>query len=256
MPQWEAWQLKEWKQQGKRLPALTAYDYSLARFLDDAGIPLILVGDSLGMVILGHEDTTRVTLDHMIHHVGAVSRGCRQALVVADLPIHTYETPEQAVESARALVAAGAGAVKAEGGRSILPQVQAILEGGIPFLGHLGMLPQQVHEEGGYHIKGRTEMERQNLLEDAQALEVAGAFGLVLELVDPEWASMLTKSVSIPTIGIGAGQDCDGQILVTHDLLGWTPGRIPKHVPRLGQARLAQEEVLKLWVRQVEAGQH
>ena len=212
------------------IAALTAYDFPMAKLLDAAGVPLLLVGDSLGMVVLGYPDTTHVTLDEMAHHVRAVARAKPRGLIAADLPFETYETPQQAVESAKRLVAAGAEAVKAEGGQAILPQIEAIRAAGIPFLGHLGMLPQQVLEEGGYRIKGRDEAQREALLADAWALGQAGAFGIVLELVTPSVAAEITAEINIPTIGIGSGGDCDGQILVTTDLLGTSPDFIPKHV--------------------------
>ena len=212
------------------IAALTAYDFAMAKLLDAAGVPLLLVGDSLGMVVLGYPDTTHVTLDEMAHHVRAVARAKPRGLIAADLPFETYETPQQAVESAKRLVAAGAEAVKAEGGQAILPQIEAIRAAGIPFLGHLGMLPQHVLEEGGYRIKGRDEAQREALLADAWALGQAGAFGIVLELVTPSVAAEITAEINIPTIGIGSGGDCDGQILVTTDLLGTSTDFIPKHV--------------------------
>jgi len=226
--------LRAMKKRGERIPSLTAYDYPMTKLLDEAGIPLILVGDSLGMVVLGYPDTTHVTMANMEHHVRAAARAKPRALLAADLPYRSYDTVEAAVENSRRLVAAGAEAVKAEGGRSILEQVRAIVGAGIPFLGHLGMLPQSVLEEGGYHIKGRKDAEREALLADASALEEAGAFGIVLELVTPPVAAEISQSVSLPTIGIGSGPDCDGQILVTHDLIGTFPWFTPKFVkPRL-----------------------
>jgi 3-methyl-2-oxobutanoate hydroxymethyltransferase len=214
----------------ERIPVLTAYDFPMARLLDECGIPVILVGDSLGMVVLGYPDTTQVSIEEMEHHVRAVSRAKPRGLVVADLPFHTYETPDDALRNAQRLTGAGAEAVKAEGGREILPQIEAIVRAGIPFLGHLGMLPQHVREEGGYRVKGKTEMERERLLADAAALESAGAFGIVLELVTAPVAKEITDRVSIPTIGIASGKQCDGQVLVTTDLFGTSPGFIPKHV--------------------------
>ncbi len=223
-----------------KIPALTAYDYPWARLLDEAGVPLILVGDSLGMVVLGYPDTTHVTMVEMLHHVRAVGRAKPSALVVADLPYRSYDTPETALANARRLVEAGAEAVKAEGGRDIAEQVRAIVNAGIPFLGHLGMLPQHVVEEGGkYRIKGRTEEQRAALLADADALVAAGAFAIVLELVTPPVAQELTARIPVPTIGIGSGPDCDGQILVTHDLVGAFPWFTPKFVvprTRTGEA--------------------
>lgn len=226
--------LRAMKKRGEKIPSLTAYDYPMARLLDETGIPLILVGDSLGMVVLGYPDTTHVTMAEMEHHVRAAARAKPRALLAADLPYHSYDTVETAVENSRRLVAAGAEAVKAESGRSIIKQVRAIVEAGVPFLGHLGMLPQSVLEEGGYHIKGKKDTEREALLADAKTLEDAGAFGIVLELVTPPVAKEISQSISIPTIGIGSGPDCDGQILVTHDLIGTFPWFTPKFVkPRL-----------------------
>jgi 3-methyl-2-oxobutanoate hydroxymethyltransferase len=222
------------KGRGEKIASLTAYDYPTAKLLDEAGIPLILVGDSLGMVVLGYPDTTLVTMAEMEHHMRAAARSKPSALLAADLPYRSYETPETALASARRLVAAGAEAVKAEGGRAIIEQVRAIVAAGIPYLGHLGMLPQSVRAEGGYHIKGRKEDERESLLTDAKALADAGAFAIVLELVTPPVAAAITQSVPIPTIGIGSGPDCDGQILVVHDLVGpflWLPPKFVK--PRL-----------------------
>lgn len=219
----------------QRIAALTAYDYPMARLLDEAGVPVILVGDSLGMVVLGYPDTTHVTLAEMEHHVRAAARAKPRALLVGDLPYHSYETPEQAVTSAQRLVAAGAEAVKAEGGRDILPQVRAIQAAGIPFIGHLGMLPQHVVEEGGkYRIKGKDDAGRAKLLDDAAALAEAGVCAVVLELVTPPVAKDITAQFPFATIGIGSGPDCDGQILVTHDLLGAFPWFTPKFVqPKL-----------------------
>jgi 3-methyl-2-oxobutanoate hydroxymethyltransferase len=217
--------------------ALTAYDYPTARLLDEAGIPLILVGDSLGMVVLGHPDTTHVTMADMEHHVRAAARARPRALLAADLPHRSCDTPADALANARRLVAAGAEAVKGEGGLPIIDQVRAIVAAGIPFLGHLGMLPQQVNQEGGYHIKGRNDPEHRALLADADALVAAGAFAIVLELVTPLVAAEITARIPVPTIGIGSGPDCDGQILVVHDLIGTYPWFTPKHVrPRLNAA--------------------
>jgi 3-methyl-2-oxobutanoate hydroxymethyltransferase len=229
-----------------KIPVLTAYDFAMTKILDELEIPVLLVGDSLGMVVLGYEDTTQVTLSEMQHHVRAVARACPRGLIVADLPFHSYETPAQAVESSRQLLAAGAQAMKAEGGRSILPQVHAIIAADIPFLGHLGMLPQHVREEGGYHVKGKTDAEKTSLIEDALALAETGAFGIVLELVTPRVAKEITDAISIPTIGIGSGHDCDGQVIVTTDLWGTTPGFIPRHV----KPRLQIAEEMKIAIRE------
>ena len=216
----------------ERIAALTAYDYPMAKLLDGAGLPLLLVGDSLGMVALGYPDTTRVTMADMEHHVRAVARAKQQGLLVADMPFGSCENPAKAVENARRLIAAGAEAVKTEGGRNILPQIRAILAEGIPLLGHLGMLPQNSVAEGGYHVKGKSEEERLGLIADAMVLAQTGAFGIVLELVTAPVAREITAKISIPTIGIGSGPYCDGEILVTTDLLGTSPGYIPKHVKK------------------------
>ena len=245
--------IRAMKSRGEKIAALTAYDFPMARLLDEAGIPLILVGDSLGMVVLGYPDTTQVTLAEMEHHVRAAARAKPQALLVADLPYRSYESVESAVANARRLTSAGAEAVKAEGGRAISGQVRAIVESGIPFMGHLGMLPQHVLEEGGYRVKGKNHPEQEALFADAEALVAAGAFALVLELVTPPVARELTQRVSIPTIGIGAGPDCDGQILVTPDLLGMLPWYSLKHVkPKLNAAE-QMRAVVKDWKKGVES---
>ncbi|MBO0695138.1 MAG: 3-methyl-2-oxobutanoate hydroxymethyltransferase [Verrucomicrobia bacterium] len=230
---------RQMKQRGEKITALTAYDYPTARLLDESGIDIILVGDSLGMVVLGYQDTTRVMLEEMLHHTRAAARGVKQALLVADMPIHTYETPGRAVDTARKLVEAGAQAVKLEGGASHVAQIAAITEAGIPFMAHIGMLPQSVREEGGYRIKGRNQAEAEGLLSDARAVEKAGAFSVVLEIVATDVAKQITNAIGIPTIGIGSGKYCDGQILVTHDLIGLFPWFTPKFVSP--EARVADE---------------
>jgi len=230
---------RQMKQRGEKITALTAYDYPTARLLDETGIDIILVGDSLGMVVLGYRDTTPVTLEEMLHHTRAAARGIKQALLVADMPIHTYHTPEQAIATAKKFVDAGAQAVKLEGGASHIAQIEAITQEGIPFMAHIGMLPQSVREEGGYRIKGRTQSEAEALLADARAVEKAGAFSVVLEIVLADVAKQITNAIAIPTIGIGSGEHCDGQILVTHDLIGLFPWFTPKFV--LPEARVADE---------------
>jgi 3-methyl-2-oxobutanoate hydroxymethyltransferase len=230
---------REMKRRGEKITALTAYDYPMARLLDESGIDIILVGDSVGMVVLGYEDTTSVTLEEMLHHTRAVARAVKGALLVVDLPIHTYETPEQAVATAKQLVDAGAQAVKLEGGKSHVPQIGAIADAGIPLMAHIGMLPQSVREEGGYKLKGRTLVEAEALIRDARAVEKAGAFSVVLEIVAKETARQVTNAIGIPTIGIGSGEHCDGQILVTHDLIGLFPWFTPKFVSP--EARVAEE---------------
>jgi 3-methyl-2-oxobutanoate hydroxymethyltransferase len=245
---------REMKRRGERITALTAYDYPTARLLDESGIDIILVGDSLGMVVLGYEDTTRVTVKEMLHHTRAVARGVKQALLVADMPIHTYDTPEQALDTARQLVDAGAQAVKLEGGVSRVTQIEAITQAGIPFMAHIGMLPQSVREEGGYKVKGRTQSEAEALIADARAAENAGAFSVVLEIVVPDIARQITNAISIPTIGIGSGEHCDGQILVTHDLIGLFPWFTPKFVSP--EARVAEEirRAARAFVERTRAG--
>ena len=225
------------KARGEKIAALTAYDFPTAKLLDEADIPIIFVGDSLGMVVLGYPDTTHVTMAEMEHHVRAAARAKPRALLGADMPYRSYETPETAVENAKRLTAAGAEFVKAEGGREIIAQVRAIIAAGIPFCGHLGMMPQHVLEEGGYHIKGKKETEREALLENAKALANAGAFSIVLELITPAVAKEISGQIPIPTIGIGSGGDCDGQILVTSDLIGMFPWFTPRFVkPRVNCA--------------------
>ena len=211
-----------------RISALTAYDYPTARLLDEAGVDLLLVGDSLGMVVLGYPDTTHVTLDQIIHHTKAVARGAQKALIVSDFPINTYQSPEQALRNAHLLVEAGAQAVKLEGGLGQVDQVKAITDDGIPVMGHLGMLPQRVKEEGGYRKKGKSDQEVEDLMEGAFALQEAGCFAIVLESVIPETSTRLTEELTIPTIGIGCGnQTCDGEIAVITDIIGSYPWFVP-----------------------------
>ena len=216
------------KSRGERVPALTAYDYPTARLLDEAGVPVILVGDSLGMVVLGYPDTTQVTLADIRHHLAAVARAKTRALIVGDLPYHAYKTPDEAVINARIMVDAGAEAVKLEGGIEVVAEIRALRQAGIAVMGHIGMLPQHVKEEGGYKIKGRSEAEKERLMGDALAVQEAGAFAIVMELVEPELAREITVKLSVPTIGIGSGAHCGGQILVTHDLVGAFPWFRPK----------------------------
>lgn len=246
---------REGKERGERITALTAYDYPTGRLLDESGIDVILVGDSLGMVVLGYKDTTQVTLAEMIHHTRAVARGVKRALLVSDLPIHTYDNPAQAVATARALMEAGAQAVKLEGGLSHVAQIEAIVAEGIPVMGHIGMLPQSVREEGGYKVKGRTQSEAEALVRDGQAVEKAGVFAVVLEIVNPEAARQITDALKIPTIGIGSGEQCDGQILVTHDLIGLFPWFTPKFVSP--EARVADEirKAVQIFVGRTKSGQ-
>jgi len=210
------------------IAALTCYDYPMARLLDEAGVDILLVGDSLGMVVLGYPDTTHVTLAHVLHHLEAVARAQPKALLIADLPINTYDTPEHALETARQLVAAGADAVKLEGGVRQAEKVRAITTAGIAVCGHLGMLPQRVLEEGGYYKKGKTPEQALAIMEGAEALIDAGVFAIVLESVSPAAAEKITREIAVPTIGIGCGEGtCDGEIAVVTDLLGSYPWFVP-----------------------------
>ena len=232
-------QLRAMKTRGEKIAMLTAYDYPTARLLDEAGVDVLLVGDSVGMVVLGYPDTTLVTMDEMVHHTRAVARGATRALILADLPYRSYETPEAALTNARRLIDAGAHGVKLEGGAARVPQLRALVAAGIPAMAHIGMMPQNVRIEGGYRIKGKTPEQADALLADAAAVAAAGAFGILIELVVPEVARRITGSVAIPTIGIGAGAGCDGQVLVLHDLIGLFPWFTPKFAtPR---ARVAEE---------------
>jgi 3-methyl-2-oxobutanoate hydroxymethyltransferase len=229
------------KARGEKIAMLTAYDATMARLLEGAGIDIILVGDSLGMVVLGHETTVPVTLDAMVHHTAAVCRGAQRALVVADMPFLSYHvTVEEAMRNAGRLVQeGGAAAVKLEGAGFVLEVVQRLVESGIPVMGHLGLLPQSVHKLGGFRQQARTNDEADRLLRDARALESAGSFALVLESIPADVAQAVTAQLSIPTIGIGAGPHCDGQVLVSYDAFGLTPGAPPpfaRQYARLGEA--------------------
>jgi 3-methyl-2-oxobutanoate hydroxymethyltransferase len=223
--------LKEMKQKGEKFAMLTAYDYLTAQIIDEAGIPLILVGDSLGNVVLGYETTIPVTMEDMLHHTSAVTRAAKSALVVGDMPFMTYQiSPDQALRNAaRFLQEAGAQTVKLEGGVAVAEIVKRIVDAGIPVMGHIGLTPQYINQLGGRRIQGRTGEAAKKLIEDALALEQAGAFAVVLETVPAPLAALITRKVSIPTIGIGAGPDCDGQVQVVHDVLGLTSGFVPKH---------------------------
>jgi 3-methyl-2-oxobutanoate hydroxymethyltransferase len=233
------------------ITALTAYDYPTARLLDECGVDVLLVGDSLGMVVLGFPDTTHVTLDHMLHHVAAVARAQPKALVVGDLPIHTYDTPAQALESAVKLAAAGAEAVKLEGGIRQAEKVRAITEAGIPVIGHLGMLPQRVIEEGGYRRKGRTPEQAEAIREGALALIDAGVCAIVFESIVPETARHLSETLPVPTIGIGCGnRTCDGEVAVVTDLLGSFPWFVPPFAkPEADIAAITREAVTRYVAR-------
>ncbi len=223
--------LLEMKQRGEKFSMLTAYDYSTARLVDEAGIPLILVGDSLGMVVLGYDSTIPVTIDDMLHHTRAVSRGAQNSLVVGDMPFMTYHvSTEDALRNAgRFLQEGGCQAVKLEGGEEVAEKVSRIVRAGIPVMGHLGYTPQSTHQLGGPKGAGKSVESVERLIRDAQALADAGAFAVVLELVPAPLAKLITRKITIPTIGIGAGKDCDGQVQVLHDILGLVADFVPKH---------------------------
>ena len=242
------------KSAGEKIAALTAYDYPTARLVDEAGADLILVGDSLGMVVLGYPDTTQVTLDDMIRHTGAVARGVKTAVIVSDLPIDTYRTADEAVANARRLIAAGAQAVKLEGGAAVAPQIRALVAADIPVLAHIGMLPQHIREEGGYKVKGRTAEEAEDIRKDAAAVQEAGAFAVVMEIIIPGLAAEITPSLQIPTIGIGSGEGCDGQILVLHDLVGLYPWFKPKFAKQRADTASAIGNAVRDYVTDVHGG--
>jgi 3-methyl-2-oxobutanoate hydroxymethyltransferase len=235
-----------------KIAMLTAYDYPLARLLDENGIDLILVGDSLGMVILGYPDTTAVTIDDMVHHTRAVARGVTRAWVVADLPYKSYETTADALRHGYMLIEAGAHAVKLEGGIQEQEQIRSLVSAGIPVVAHIGMLPQHILEEGGYKIKGKSDPEIEALIEDGKAVERAGASAVVMELVRPGVAETITSILTIPTIGIGSGAGCDGQVLVTYDLVGFFPWFKPRFVTRKADVAGEIGSAVKSYIAEVK----
>jgi 3-methyl-2-oxobutanoate hydroxymethyltransferase len=237
------------------IPMLTAYDAPTARLLDEAGIPVLLVGDSLGMAVLGYADTTAVTMQDMLHHVKAVVRGSRRALVVADMPFMSYTVSvERALENAARLIQeGGAQAVKVEGGDAIAHTVRRLVGAGIPVMGHVGLTPQQVLNLGGYRVQGRALEAAEQILRDALAAQAAGAFALVLECIPVELARLITESVDIPTIGIGAGPHCDGQVQVIHDVLGWIPDFTPRHAKRYAELGSTIRDVAARYADEVRA---
>jgi len=224
-------QIKEMKAKGEKIVMLTAYDYATAKIVDEAGIPLILVGDSLGMVVLGYGSTIPVTMEEMLHHTKAVVRGALKAMVVGDMPFMTYHiSVEDALyNAARFIQEGGAQAVKLEGGVTVAEKVKRIVECGIPVMGHIGLTPQSIHQLGGFKLQGKTPEAAARLLEDAKALEQAGAFSIVLETIPAPLAKIISQKIAIPTIGIGAGIDCDGQVQVINDILGSFTEFVPKH---------------------------
>ncbi len=244
------------KQTGKKISMLTAYDYSTAKLMDSAGIDAILVGDSLGNVMLGYEDTISVTMEDMIHHGRAVARGAKNAMVVVDMPFMSYQTSvyDAVVNAGRLMKEARANAVKLEGGKEICPQIKAITDAGIPVVAHLGMTPQSVNAFGGFKVQGKTQEKAQKLLDDARAVEKAGAFCITLECVPSALAKKITETVSVPTIGIGAGKDCDGQILVYQDLLGMFSDFTPKFVKKYADVGTMMKEAFENYIAELDNG--
>jgi 3-methyl-2-oxobutanoate hydroxymethyltransferase len=249
-------EIREMKRKGEKITMLTAYDYSTARIIDDVGIPLILVGDSLGMVVLGYESTIPVTIDEMLHHTKAVVRGTKRAMVVGDMPFMTYHVSiEDALRNAaRFIQEAGAQAVKLEGGVTVAEKVKRIVDCGIPVMGHIGLTPQSINQLGGYKVQGKSPEAAARLLEDARVLEQAGAFAIVLETVPAPLAALITRSVSIPTIGIGAGAGCDGQVQVINDILGSFTDFVPKHAKRYAKLAEIIRAAITEYDKEVKAG--
>ena len=241
---------------GEKIAMVTAYDYTTAKLADKAGIPVILVGDSLGMVVLGYESTIPVTMEDMLHHIKAVARGSKHSLIVGDLPFMTYQIDEaQALHnSARFLQEGGAHAVKLEGGETVAETVFGIVERGIPVLGHIGLTPQSVNQFGGYRVRGDKKEEAAQLLRDAMALEQAGAFAVVLELVPSSLSRLITERLTIPTIGIGSGSNCDGQVQVIQDMMGLFTDFVPKHTKQYARLADTITDALKLYADEVKSG--
>ena len=249
-------ELKAMKQRGEKIAMLTAYDYPTAKILDEAGVPVILVGDSLGMVVLGYDSTIPVTMEEMIHHTKAVVRGTERAIVVGDLPFMSYQTSvEDAIRNAgRFLQEAGATAVKLEGGAPMAETVRRLVSIGIPVMGHLGLTPQSLNQLGGYKVQGKTPAAAVRLLNDAMALQEAGVFGIVLEGIPAPLGKLITQKLDVPTIGIGAGPHCDGQVQVIHDLLGFFPGFVPKHAKQYAHLSETIREAVTGYMEEVTAG--
>ena len=244
------------KENGEKLTMLTAYDYSTAKLIDEAGVNSILVGDSLGNVILGYEDTISVTMEDMIHHGAAVARGAKNALVVIDMPFMSYQTSVyDALVNAGRLMKEGRGdAVKLEGGVDVCPQIKAIVDAGIPVCAHIGLTPQSINAFGGFKVQGKSEAAAKKLLEDAKAVEEAGAFAVVIEGVPAKIAALITEQLHIPTIGIGAGKDCDGQVLVYQDMLGMFSDFTPKFVKRYANIGEVMKEAFQNYIKEVQDG--
>ena len=248
-------QIKDMKQKGEKIVMLTAYDYSTAKIVDEAGIPIILVGDSLGMVMLGYESTIPVTIEECLHHTKAVVRGTKKALIVGDMPFMTYHTSvdEALRNAARFIQEAGAQAIKLEGGVTVAEKVRRIVECGMPVMGHLGLTPQSILQFGGYKIQGRTPEAAVKMLKDAQALEEAGVFGIVLETVPTPLATLITQKISVPTIGIGAGIGCDGQVQIINDILGSYTDFV-KHAKQYAKLTDIMSSAITEYYNEVKAG--
>ncbi len=244
------------KDNGEKLTMLTAYDYSTAKLIDEAGINGILVGDSLGMVCLGYKDTLSVTMEDMIHHTRAVSRGVKNTLVVGDMPFMSYQSSvyDAVVNAGRLIKEGGATAVKLEGGATVIEQIKAIVNAQIPVMAHIGLTPQSINVFGGFKVQGKDEEKAQKLIEDAKKIEEAGAFAIVLECVPAKLAELITKAVSIPTIGIGAGAGCDGQILVYQDMLGMFSDMSPKFVKKFADVGELMKDGFKAYIKEVQEG--
>jgi 3-methyl-2-oxobutanoate hydroxymethyltransferase len=249
-------QIKAMKQKGEKITMLTAYDYTTAKIVDEAGVPLILVGDSLGMVVLGYDSTLPVTLEVMLHHTKAVMRGAKNALVVGDMPFMTYQASvEDAMHNAgRFMQEAGCQAVKLEGGVTVAATVKKMTDAGIPVMGHIGLTPQSINQLGGHKIQGKTPEAARRLLDDAIALDQAGAFAIVLETVPAPLATLISKKISIPTIGIGAGTGCDGQVQVIHDILGSFTDYVPKHTKRYATIADITAKAVAQYYAEVKSG--
>jgi 3-methyl-2-oxobutanoate hydroxymethyltransferase len=248
-------QIKDMKQKSEKIVMLTTYDYSTAKIVDAVGIPLILVGDSLGMVVLGYESTIPVTMEEMLHHTKAVVRGTKQTMVISDMPFMTYHisVDDTLRNAARFIQEAGAQAIKLEGGVTVANKVRRIVECGIPVMGHIGLTPQSIHQLGGYRVQGKTPKAAVQMLKDAQALEEAGAFSLVLETVPTPLANLITQKISIPTIGIGAGIGCDGQVQVINDILGSFADFVPKHAKQYAKLHDIMSSAIAEYYSEVKA---
>lgn len=247
---------KQMKADGEKIAMLTAYDYSTAKLMDESGVNAILIGDSLGMTMLGYEDTLSVTMEDMIHHTAAVARGAKNALVIGDMPFMSYQTSvyDAVVNAGRLMKEGRAQAVKLEGGAAVCPQIKAIVDAQIPVMGHIGLTPQSINAFGGFKVQGKSEADARRILDEAKAIEEAGAFSMVLECVPAKLAELISKSVSIPTIGIGAGAGCDGQVLVYQDMLALFSDFKPKFVKHFANAGEVMKQGFAGYIQEVKAG--